>query len=158
VLSAAAAGVEGDQVLYKGGTLKGLSAGTIGTFDTTGDQTLVFIYGSGAGAGRLEIPYSKIDSYSYQRKLARHLGVAPFIALAMVKHPQHKHFLVIKLRDEQGAEQSAVFEISKEAPEVMLAVLSARCPGRYSPPLNSAQQALARGANAPPPAVPPRQR
>lgn len=116
--------VEGKQVLYLGGTLKSLPANTMGTFDTTDDEKLIFSHSGGNTA----IPYGRMQAFRYERKLARRLGAISTIAVVLVKHRQRRHYLEIDFADEDRKAQTAVFEISKEAPTVLLPVLKTRCP------------------------------
>jgi len=125
----AAALLEDNEVAYLGGTAVGVKENTTGHFDTTQVRTLVFEY----KGGKLEIPYSRITHYEYTRKLARHLGVVPTIAVVLVKHLQRRHFFVINYKDEEGIAQSAVFEVAKDAPQTLEAVLMARAPRANRP-------------------------
>jgi hypothetical protein len=116
--------VEGGQVLYVGGTSVSVKEGVLGRLDTTSQTALNFDYSS----GKLVIPFEMIDSYEYSQPVARHLGVLPAIAVGLVKRRQHKHFLRISYHDENKAPQVAVFEVSKEMPRTLLAILQARAP------------------------------
>ena len=121
----AAALVEDEEVEYLGGTATGVKEGTIGKFDTTDVHKLIFDY----KGGKLQIPYAQITHYEYTRKLARHLGVVPTIAIVLVlKHLQRRHFVVIDYKDEEGIAQSAVFEVSKDIPQTLEAVMHVRAP------------------------------
>src|SRR5215470_15254343 len=102
--------VNDGEVMYLGGTAVGVKEGTTGKFDTTQAETLNFEYKD----GKLQIPYQNIASFEYTRKLARHLGIAPTIAVAMLKHLQRRHFITIDYKDDKGVPQSAVFEVSKD--------------------------------------------
>jgi hypothetical protein len=118
----AAALVEDGEVEYLGGTAIGLKENTTGHFDTTQVRSLVFEY----KGGKLEIPYSRMTHYEYTRKLARHLGVAPTIAVVMIKHLQRRHFFQIDYKDEEGIAQSVIFEVAKDIPQTLEAVLRVR--------------------------------
>jgi hypothetical protein len=65
--------------------------------------------------------------------VARHLGVLPAIAVGMVKKRQRRHFFRISYRDEAGDLRVALFEVPKQMPPVLLAVLGAKAPGKCSP-------------------------
>ena len=121
--------VEDGQVMYTGGTVPALQAGVLGRLDTTSESALSFEY---AGS-KLAIPYAKIDSYKYYEQVARHLGVLPAIAVGMVKRRQQRHFFQIGYRDESNLSQVAVFEVSKQMPQTLLAVLLARAPQGCKP-------------------------
>src|SRR5215470_12444908 len=116
--------VNDGEVMYLGGTAVGVKEGATGKFDTTQAENLVFE----AKEVRLQIPYANVTSFEYSRKLARHLGIAPTIAVAMVKHLQRRHFFTIDYKDQKGVAQSAVFEVSKDMPQTLEAVLRVRAP------------------------------
>lgn len=124
VISLPAGAVEGEQVMYAGGTAPDLQAGVLGRLDTTSETMLSF---ESAG-NKLVIPYSKIDSYSYDERVARNLGVLPAIAVGLVKKRQRRHFFNISYRDENNLSQVAIFEVSKQMPQTLLAVLRTRTP------------------------------
>jgi hypothetical protein len=124
--------VEDGQVMYAGGTVAGLKEGSIGKLDTKSLDSLTF-----ESAGRtIVIPYARIDSYEYSHPVARHLGVLPAIAVGMVKKRQRRHFFRISYRDEAGNLRVALFEVPKQMPPVLLAVLGAKAQGRCSPTIN----------------------
>lgn len=116
--------VENGQVMYVGGTLATVKEGAIGRLDTTLETELRFQ----TGRERLEIPFQKIESYSYTQEVARHLGVLPAIGAGLLRHRQRKHFFRVSFRDENGRMQVAVFEVPKEMPRGLLAVLQTRAP------------------------------
>ena len=109
---------------YVGGTAPGLTAGTLGQLDTTAESALVFQY-----AGRkISIPYASIDSNEYSKELARHLGILPAIAVALLKTRQYRHYFRISYRDSNGTEQIVIFEVQKTTYRALQAVLDARAP------------------------------
>src|SRR3954470_15743229 len=114
--------VEGSDVLYEGGTAVGMKEDTIGKFDTSLEETLVF----NAPGAKLAIPYAKITKFNYEEKLARHLGVILTIAVVLLKHRQRRHILTVEYKDEQNAPRVAVFEVSKYAPETVVPVIQSR--------------------------------
>ena len=119
---ALAGGVEGTAVMYVGGTVQNVTEGQVGRLDTTVDRSLVFEYGS----SRLEIPYASMQRYQYTQRLARKLGVAPTIAVGIIKRRQRRHMVEVYFRDESGVNQVAVFEVSKDRAAPVIAVLNAR--------------------------------
>lgn len=133
-LSAAAA-VENDQVMYAGGTVPTVKAGVIGRLDTTTDTALVFEH----PAGKLSISYADIQSFAYDKEVTRHLGVLPAVAVGLLKMRQHSHFFRISYHDERG-DQVAVFEVSKQMPRVLVAVLASRSPSACKPSKCSAPE------------------
>jgi hypothetical protein len=121
--------VENGQVEYTGGTIVTLKEGTIGRLDLTSPLELAFEY-SGT---KLAIPFARIDSFEYSQQVARHLGVLPAIGVGLVKRRQRKHFLRISYRDERDAPQVAIFEVPKQMPRILLAILQERAPQGCKP-------------------------
>jgi hypothetical protein len=116
--------VESTDVLYLGGTVQTVSGGALGHFDTTSPNELAF----DANGKRIVIPYDKIQSFQYSRKLARHYGALLTVAIVMFKFRQRRHFVTISYRDSANVEQVAIFEISKEMPLTLMPVLAVRAP------------------------------
>jgi hypothetical protein len=123
--------VEGSDVAYTGGTVSQLREGVVGKFDLTGSAALRFVYPGGS----FEIPYSHVESYEHTQEVAVHLGVAPAIAVGLVKRRWKNHFLRITFKDGDGVHQVVVFEIPKTMPAVLLPTLAARAPAP-KPPCN----------------------
>ena len=121
--------VEGDQVMYVGGPVGALNKGALGKLDTTSPTALSFE----SSGGKLVIPFEEIDSYEYSQQVARHLGVLPAIAVGLVKRRQRRHFFRLTYHDESKTQQVAIFEVSKEAPRTLLAVLQGRAPQGCKP-------------------------
>ncbi len=69
----------------------------------------------------------------YSQQVARHLGVLPAIAVGLVKRRQRRHFLRISYHDESSTAQVAIFEVSKETPHTLLAILEVRAPQGCKP-------------------------
>ncbi|HWQ03334.1 MAG TPA: hypothetical protein VNL38_02540 [Candidatus Nitrosotenuis sp.] len=116
--------VEGERVRYIGGSIPNLKANTVGRLDTTNILALKFE----SADGEVEIPYKLIRAFQYERRLARHLGVALTVAVALVKHRQRRHIIRISYFDAQGTPQAGVFEVSKDNAIAVVAVLQARAP------------------------------
>jgi hypothetical protein len=134
--------VENDQVMYVGGTVPSLKQGSVGQLNLTSETILTFE----AGSSKLDIPYSRIESFQYSREVAHHLGVLPAIAVGLVKRRERKHFFRISYRDEANNSQAAIFEVSKKMPAVVQAALQTRvprksCPGTNSTPCRSTLEA-----------------
>jgi hypothetical protein len=123
------AAVEDDQVMYAGGTAPALRAGVVGRLDTTSEKSLTFDY-SGA---KLLIPYADIQSFEYSTEVTRHLGVMPAIAIGLVKMRRHRHYFRISYRGADTVSQVAVFEVPKQMPRTLRAVLQARAPQSCKP-------------------------
>jgi hypothetical protein len=116
--------VQDGQVMYTGGTVPGLNSGTVGRLDMVSETALLFDY---AGS-RLAIPYAAIDSFEYSQEATRHLGALPEVFIGLVLQEQYRHFFRISYRDDNGAMQVAVFEVSKRMPRSLNAVLRGRAP------------------------------
>ena len=123
-ISLSAVAVDLGQVAYVGGTVPGVKEGTVGQLDTSVETALEFVY----SGGKVSIPFAKIDSFEYTVKRARQLGVLPTIAIGLFKHLQRRHFFRIAYHDEANTPQVAVFEVPKQMPQTLLAVLQARAP------------------------------
>jgi hypothetical protein len=121
--------VEDDQVMYAGGTLPALQAGVFGRLDTTSETVLLFE----CAGNKWAIPYARINSFEYYEQVARHLGVVPAIAVGLVKKRQQRHFFRISYRDDNNVRQVAVFEVPKQMPQTLLAVLQTRAPRGCKP-------------------------
>jgi hypothetical protein len=128
-MSTQASAGEAGQVLYVGGTVAALHAGASGKLDTSSPKTLSF----DSSTHKLAIPFETIDSYEYSQQVAHHLGVLPAIAVGLVKHRQRRHFFRISWHDENNTQQVALFEVSKEMPRTLLAILQARAPKGCKP-------------------------
>ena len=129
ITSIAAVAVEGDQVEYYGGTLSSVKAGQVGQLVTSSNVELTFSYPGGSFA----IPYLAMKSYEYSQEVAHHLGVAPAIAVGLVKKRQRRHYIRITYADAAGAMQVAVFEVPKEMPRTLIAILQSRAPQGCKP-------------------------
>jgi len=123
-ISIPAGAVEDGQAMYVGGTVAKLKEGALGRLDTTSTTMLEF---ESAGS-TLAIPYVKIESFDYSQKVARHLGVLPAIAVGLVKKRQRRHFFQINYRDDNSVPQVAIFEVPKQMPPSLLAILQTRAP------------------------------
>lgn len=124
VLPLAAIAVENGQVMYTGGTVAALKEGMIGRLITSSPTELTFE----SSGTQLVIPFAKIDSYEYSQQVARHLGVLPAIATGLIRHRQKRHFVRIAYKGENGAQQVAIFEVPKQMPRTLMAILQARAP------------------------------
>ena len=103
--------VEGDRVMYVGGTVGALNKGVVGKLDAASQTTLNFE----SSGGTLAIPFGAIVSYEYSQEMARHLGVLPAMAVGLIKRRQRRHFFRITYHDESKTQQVAIFEVSKES-------------------------------------------
>jgi len=124
LMSLPAVAVDGDHVKYFGGTAPGVSAGVVGRLDTTSPTALTFE----AGGNKLPISYASIESFTYSKEVARHLGVLPLIAVCLIRMRQHRHFFRITYRGSDGVANVAIFEVPKHMPRTLQAVLDTRSP------------------------------
>lgn len=124
LLSPRAVAVEDGQVRYVGGTIPVLKEGVVGHLDTTSAAAMRFEYAGSV----LEIPYGSIESFDYSREVTHHLGVLPAIAVGLSKSRKHQHFFRISFSDGGSAKQVAIFEVPKQMPPTLLAILRTRAP------------------------------
>ena len=117
------------QVKYVGGTVGTLNGGVSGRLDASSQRALNFEY----SGGKLAIPFEMIDSYEYSQRVARHLGVLPAIAVGLVSCRQRRHFFRISYHDDSKTSQVVIFEVSKEMPRTLLAILQERAPRGCKP-------------------------
>jgi hypothetical protein len=123
------AAVEDDQVMYMGGTAPALRAGAIGHLDTTSEKSLNFE----SSRAKLLIPYTDIQSFEYSTEITHHLGVMPAIAVGLVRIRKHRHYFRISYRGADEVSQVVVFEVPKQMPRTLEAVLKARAPQSCKP-------------------------
>src|SRR6266404_6310932 len=133
LLSLPASALKNGDAKYVGGTVPTVTAGVVGRLDTTSATSLTFEH---AGT-KVEIPYASIESYDYTDDVARHLGALPAIAVGLTKPRQRRHFFWISYRATGGTvAEVAVFEVPKQLPLILQAILQIRAPGtcksRYS--------------------------
>ncbi|MGP0018074.1 MAG: hypothetical protein ACLPHP_05865 [Candidatus Sulfotelmatobacter sp.] len=122
LLSLSASALEDGHAKYVGGTVAGVTAGTVGRLDTTSEASLIFVQ----AGNKLEIPYASIESYEYSKEVTWHLGVLPTIVVGLVKVRQRRHFFRFSYRDSNHVVQAAVFEVPKQMPRTLQAVLQTR--------------------------------
>lgn len=83
-MPAGAAIVEGEQVMYVGGSVADMKQGAMGRLDVTDEKEFVFA----SATGKLAIPYHDIRSFTYSRKLARRTGVLAAAVVVLIKRRQ----------------------------------------------------------------------
>jgi|SRR5437870_1452449 len=110
--------------MYSGGTVVTLGRHA-GKLVTTSPTALTFE----SSGSQLVISFAKIDSYEYFQQGARHLGAFPAIATGLVRHRQKRHFLRVSYKEESGAQQFAIFEVPKQMPRTLLAIVEVGRPG-----------------------------
>jgi hypothetical protein len=129
-LSVSAFALDQGYARYVGGTVPGVTAGVVGRLDTTSTTSLTFQH----AGNKVETPYASIESYEYSKDVTRHLGVLPAIAVGLVKMRRHSHYFSISYRIETGGPaQIVVFEVPKDMPRPLAAILQTRAPGARKP-------------------------
>jgi hypothetical protein len=123
------AAVEDEQVMYAGGTAPALRVGVVGRLDTTSEKSLTFE----SSGTKLLIPYDDIQSFEYSTEVTRHLGVLPAIGVGLVKMRHRRHYFRISYRGADDVSQVAIFEVPKQMPRTLRAVLEARAPQTCKP-------------------------
>jgi hypothetical protein len=129
-LAIPALAVDAGEVAYVSGT-SSVPSGTLGILETTSTTTLVFTTKSSnqsPNKAEIDIPYQGIQSFQYYTEVAHHLGVVPAIAVSLVKRRERRHLFSVSYTDKANTTQVAVFEVSKNAPPGLLAILRARAP------------------------------
>ena len=130
LLSLSAFALDRGHARYVGGTVPGVTSGVVGRLDTTSTTSLTF---QPAG-NKVEIPCASIESYEYSKDVTRHLGVLPALAVGLVKMRRHSHYFSISYRIETGGTaQIVVFEVPKDMPRTLEAILQTRAPGARKP-------------------------
>ncbi len=104
------AAVRGKSAVYVGGSLKTLSEKTEGQFDVSDEKAAKFVPNKGTP---VLIPYEGITSLEYGQRAGRRVGVALAVSPVFLFSKKRKHFLTIGFKDNEGASQGAVFELSK---------------------------------------------
>lgn len=130
LLSLSAFAIANGHAKYVGGTQPGVTPGVVGRLDTTSDTSLIFEH----AGNKIEIPYTAIESHKYSKEVARHLGVLPTIAVGLLKVRQHRHFFRISYRvPGAAAAQVVIFEVPKQMPRILEAILQTRAVPTWKP-------------------------
>lgn len=128
------AGLGGDKSLYVGGTAT-VAKETEGVLSAEDTKTLTFKPDKGdAAKNGLNIPYDKVSSLEYGQHAGRRVGATVALgvttlgigALPLLFSKKRRHYLTVAYKDEQGAEQAAIFEVGKNSIRTMLKVLEVR--------------------------------
>jgi hypothetical protein len=115
-------GIGSKSTMYVGGTIGSIKEQTEGKSSTADEKVFSFTY----KAGRLEIPYDRINVLEYGQKAGRRLGLAIVVSPLALFSKKRKHFVTINYKDEQDKQQAAVFELGKDVIRITLAALEAR--------------------------------
>jgi hypothetical protein len=133
--TASAFAVTGTDVQLRAITVAGAKLDTVGQFDTTVPERLIF---RSPGQPDLAMPYLDVAEFSSNEQKTHHLGILATIVVALLMPLQQEHFLTITYTDSAGAKQVATFEVSKGATDLLTPVLEARA-------LNACERASERG-------------
>lgn len=111
-----------NRVDYLGGTVETLTAGEAGALDLT-DAHYLALY---TKKGQLRVPYDHIELLEYGQKVDRRLLLALAISPMLLLSKEHKHYLTVGFRDDEGDHQAMLFRVDKNAIRAALVSLEAR--------------------------------
>jgi hypothetical protein len=118
--------VEGKRAMYVGGTVASIPEKQQGSLETSGSSGFVFTWEK----GKWIVPFANISKMVYREKVGRHVGAAVATTVAVgvsglliLMAKKKKHYLSLEWKDESGQAQVAVFELSKDAFENVIADL-----------------------------------
>jgi hypothetical protein len=111
-----------NRVDYIGGTVAAPDAGQSGALDLTDGHYLAFYTKS----GQIRVPYNQIELLEYGQKVDRRLLLAIALSPMFLLSKQHKHFLTVGFKDEDGNHQVMLFRVDKNAIRAALVSLEAR--------------------------------
>jgi hypothetical protein len=107
---------------YIGGTVDTLTAGQAGVIDLTDAHYLAFY----SKSGQIRVPYDHVELVEYGQKVDRRLLLALAISPIFLLSKQHKHYLTIGFRDDEGDHQAMLFRVDKNSIRAALVSLEAR--------------------------------
>ena len=111
-----------NRVEYIGGTVETPPAGQSGALDLTDAHYLAFYTKS----GQIRIPYDHVELLEYGQKVDRRLLLALAISPIFLLSKQHKHYLTLGFRDDEGDHQAMLFRVDKNSIRAALVSLEAR--------------------------------
>jgi len=115
--------VTGSEVQLRASTLPSSTLDSVGQFDTTVPQRLIF---HSPNRPDLTMPYAQITEFTSRHEVTHHLGLLAFIVVGLIKPRQQRHLISIAFTDTDGSAQVATFEVGKNAMATLLPVLQAR--------------------------------
>ena len=77
-------------------------------------------------SGQIRVPYNQIELLEYGQKVDRRLLLAIALSPMFLLSKQHKHFLTVGFKDEDGNHQVMLFRVDKNAIRAALVSLEAR--------------------------------
>jgi hypothetical protein len=122
ICSVFAAGHNGGQAEYVGGTISQIPEGCSGTIAALDEQYFVF-YSKGAS---WRVPYDKINLLEYGQKVDRRYLAAVLISPLFLLAKKRSHFLTVGYSDEENRQQAMVFKVGKDDIRMVLVSLEAR--------------------------------
>lgn len=106
---------------YIGGTVAALTAGQAGSLELTDEHYLAYYTKS----GQVRVAYDRIELVEYGQKVDRRLLLGLLSPMFLLSK-QHKHFLTVGYKDEDGNHQAMLFRVDKNAIRTLLVSLEAR--------------------------------
>jgi hypothetical protein len=107
---------------YIGGTVAALTAGQAGTLELTDEHFLAYY----AKSGQVRVAYDRVELLEYGQKVDRRLLLAVALSPMFLLSKQHKHFLTVGFKDDDGNHQVMLFRVDKNAIRTALVSLEAR--------------------------------
>lgn len=120
VVSPLGAAVRGEKAMYVGGTLA-VPENKQGKLDTSGEN-LVFTWDK----DKWETSFKGISKIEYGQKAGRRVGAAIAVSPLLLFSKKRKHYVTLQLTDSAGAQQAAVFELSKGTYQAILGALEGK--------------------------------
>jgi hypothetical protein len=117
-----AATVRNNEILYVGGTVATLPAGTKGRFALLDKDSAQFV----SPAGSVAIPYKGIVRLGYGEKITRRILEAMTVSWLFIFTERHQHLVTIEFADDAGNKKVGVFEVGKDNLAAVAAVLENR--------------------------------
>lgn len=114
----AAAAIHAD---YIGGTVAAFAAGQSGSLELTDEHYLAYYTKS----GQIRVAYDRIELVEYGQQVDRRLLLGLLSPMFLLSK-QHKHFLTIGYKDEDGNHEAMLFRVDKNAIRTLLVSLEAR--------------------------------
>lgn len=106
---------------YVGGTVDNFRSGLGGDLHT-GTPALIFQ----TRAGRLEIPYDRVNLLEYGQNASRRIVLAAVVSPMFLLTKSRRHFVTVGFRDDDGHQQAMVLRVEKARVRAVLASLEAR--------------------------------
>lgn len=102
------AGLGSHDAMYMGGTVSNVKEKAEGKTSLADDS---FIFDS--KEGKIQIPYSQIDSLEYGQKAGRRVGLGVAVNPFFLFSHKRRHYLTVGWTDADKKQQAAVFELGK---------------------------------------------